>query len=227
MEEIIKITPIVRESILANPIDRNPFEVVDSIITREVALENDITRELALDTIIREGAPAHPLHYGLLAYWRFDENSGNALDAKGVWNGIPYGSLSYNQAGIVNTCNGYNGVSGFNIGNFGNDFVDNFSISCWFRKYALSCTNRRIISRWQDWELGLDANGFLIFDTGVEYSSGVDIESTNGVWFNVVVVINGANSKFYVNGIQAGSVFSPNIIPSSIYDTVIGQRNVG
>ena len=111
-----------------------------------------------------------------------------------------------------------------NLGGTVGDFTDNFTIAIWF-KTSISASNRQIITRRSDvgnqWALSLIATtGVLAFFADQNFFSDTGGLS-DGTWHLVVVVIDGADSMIYIDGLPDRAAFNPVIISRSV-DTSIG-----
>jgi len=177
-----------------------------------------------------KSAPAAP-QSGLVGYWSMDANDVNGTivyDKSGYGhNGTRIGALGANDTpqitgGKIKQALNFDGTDDFiNAGATVGDYTDNFTLSAWIKT---STDNVRIMARRSgptQYDFHVAAStGQLALWTGVQYASGVVVDDNK--WHLTTVVINGANSKFYVDGVQAGSAFSPTITSQPAVPFAIG-----
>ena len=106
------------------------------------------------------------------------------------------------------------------------DYTNNFTLSSWI-KINDKTSDRRIFSIRNStntqYELYIDTNGKLSFYTGGMFKATIDLSDNK--WHLVQVVINGSNSKFYIDGVQDGSSFNPTITTKNL-NLYIGRLNI-
>jgi len=104
------------------------------------------------------------------------------------------------------------------------DYTDNFSIAAWIKT---STDNVRIFTKRDstegiqyDFHVAITTGVMAVYDGAGSYIASKDV--TDNVWHCVVMVINGASSQFYVDGVADGSAFDPTISSSSTTKAIIG-----
>jgi hypothetical protein len=144
------------------------------------------------------------------------DGTGDANDTIGAYNGTWGGSANYGLSPIHTgksfILDGSNYIT--QISEAG-DFNNNTTIAAWVKR-ASSSEAGRIASKRTDsnnaWELYINTDGSVSL-----YDSAANIFSTsagvigNNTWHHVAVVINGASSRFYIDGVASGSTFNPTI----------------
>lgn len=153
------------------------------------------------------------LNNEIVAYWTFNETSGNIIDQVGSYDGIAGGGNSYQQKGIINGSVGFDATAAEAIeitgGNIGACIDNNCTISLWFNQTSADKT--------AFWE-GSNANSIenslslLNGDTGiVRYADTGGAQTmwdysfvNNGYWSQIVAVFNITDMILYINGTQRG-----------------------
>jgi hypothetical protein len=137
----------------------------------------------------------------LISYWKLNETSGDAVDAKGLTNLVNSGATQ-NQAGKLGTAYTFNGTSSF-VGSIDTtyEFTTPFTISAWV-KTSVTGAYQFIVSDWGGsggYCLGMTDTGYLDFEVGgsAYVTSGTTINSN--AWVHVVGVWNGTDVICYVN----------------------------
>ena len=153
---------------------------------------------------------------GLVAYWTFDEMSGNiAHDSVGTNNGTLYGDATWTGGGLRFSGTGYVNVPSSPSLNI---IGDEITISAWFKPSSSDWAvngNDPIICKW----MGSDNAYFLGYapdiisrvvlgvQTGsvVRAYTPVPIDNVNQ-WYHIVGVYNGSEQVVYVNKVAGTSV---------------------
>ncbi|NTW32339.1 MAG: hypothetical protein HGB12_06905, partial [Bacteroidetes bacterium] len=142
----------------------------------------------------------------LAAYWKFDESSGNAIDATGNGNTGTISNVTYTSGKINNAATASNGgISNascswgagkaggtvsfwFNLAGFVSGAVDQMVNAGW-TDYGIRCFTH-------DWVSPANA---LFFD-GLGWSYNAGYAPSTGIWYHIVLTSNGTNAKIYING---------------------------
>jgi len=167
-------------------------------------------------------SPVNSLTTGLVGYWTFD---GADVDATKVYDksgqnnhGTRTGGVAM-SIGKIGQAGKFDGADDYvDVGNAGSTLTDNFTLSAWIKG---SANNVRILSRrpsGTQWDWYVD-NNRVQFYTGTSYGGAKIV--TDNQWHLATIVINGANSSFYVDGAKDGSNFSPTLTAQA-GNTLIG-----
>lgn len=200
-----------------NGIDISKIGSVDSIIYSKIA---DINRIPFVSSTI-------DLSTGLVAYFTFDETTGNLLNRRGktsMWRdgsvnelymtGVP----SYSQSGKYNTAFGFNGVDeGVDFGLWSYDLSLNMTISMWVYDSNLSgahslFTRYYAAVGYRCWWLGTTnaSTYFSVYDTA---NTATTIYHTTPIslntWTHVVATKNGSEIALYLNDVSVRSFSAP------------------
>jgi len=147
------------------------------------------------------------------------DGAGDADDVIGTFNGTWGGTPAYGIAPIA-TGKSFvlNGTTNYisQVSDAG-DLTDNFTVAAWVKATALTA-NMRIVSKRDTptaWELFLNADGSVSLYTGTTYSSAAGAITVD-TWHHVAMVINGASSQIYIDGVASGAAFSPTISANAI-----------
>lgn len=160
------------------------------------------------------------LDTNLVAYWKLD---GNSNDALGTYNGTDTNVTYASGNGIINQGANITGTAGDGIVVADNAVFDAGSVktcSAWF-KWDTQTSNDIIIGKYGDFATGanyqngwffqsVSGTGFRVAcynDAGVGFTHSATTQPSNGSWTHAVIQIDTANSllKFYVNGSKVGS----------------------
>jgi len=189
--------------------------------------------------------PYHPLSYGLVGCWLFNESGGNIVyDLSGHGN---HGTLG---SGTVDYC------PAWSIGKFGsalrfdgsNDYVNcgnddsvkpnHITISVWLKFDFVSYVNDRVVSKWWDgtsrsYEIYIATSEsessvyFFISTDGNSPSSDCHYSFTpyHGLWTHVAATYDGSIQRLYFNGseVNSNSGESGDIYPNDA-DLIIGAQ---
>ena len=171
---------------------------------------------------------ANGLLNGLLAYYPLEDSGPNLSD---VWNhntGYPYGTLNYQQPGVVGYglgCSSNGAVGGVICSNVYSSTHTNFSVSFWLNSDANYPGPLQTfpVNEWSQgyggWYTCTDGSNGLNFQylTGNGYSSYLNIPSClDNTWHHVVCVKSGLVLTVYRDGICFGSVTNTvDMAPSS------------
>jgi len=142
-------------------------------------------------------------------------------------NGTMVGTTT--STGKIGQARDFNGTSDWiNAGQAGATLTDNFTLSAWI-KSGVADTRilaRRTTAGGTQWDFYLQTtSGNLALYDGTAIRSS-EISLIDNKWHLATVVINGANSQFYVDGSRAGAVFTPTISAKAV-NTEIGSYNTG
>jgi hypothetical protein len=148
------------------------------------------------------------------------------VDETGNYDGIGMGAIrGYSPYGPSYILDG----SGYLDGDLAGEQAQSlFTLTAWVRT-----TNKggSIIRRENatsiQWNFFINSSGQIAFDDGTSVGTG-STDVTDGNYHFVVVVVFGASSKLYVDGVDEGATFTPSI-PASILNlhTEIGYQFVG
>jgi hypothetical protein len=171
-------------------------------------------------------AAASPLKVNLLAYYDFEESSGDLLDQHNSNDGTIVGTPSRSQTGKVNNCYAFNGTTDYiNLGTGLLDFTGDFSVSAWANIDVLSADQRIVQNRGpggagsQDgWFVrfnvtGDDVQGW-VDDAGYYLNTVSDSAMTINKWYHIVMIWDSSTGEkqVYVNNGDAGSETDANLI---------------
>lgn len=90
-------------------------------------------------------------------------------------------------------------------------YTDKFVIGSWFKTTGINMRpffSRRNVSV-TEYDIYIADNGTLAIYTGALFNSGKVVN--DDIWHRGVIVINGASSQFFVDGVAEGSTFNPSI----------------
>jgi hypothetical protein len=176
------------------------------------------------------------LNNGLVGYWKFDETSGTSLvDSSGYGNtGTANGSGGTNTSGpvastSVSTVNftntrsrNFDGTDDYvNLGTPNSLSITSVvSVSAWINMSVLGTDAGTVCGGSGDWCIQKLTNNTLRFENLGVSSAGTSSALSTG-WNHIAVTYDGANVKYYINGIQDG--------PTVAYVTTFspGQRYIG
>ena len=102
------------------------------------------------------------------------------------------------------------------------DYTDNFTAAVWL--YLESTDPMRILSKRTvsgAWDMSMSSGRFNIYDGSNTYMSAA-LSATQTTWLHLALVINGAASGFYINGVLSGSAFNP-AIASNTSELYVGR----
>jgi hypothetical protein len=144
------------------------------------------------------------------------DGTGDANDLIGAFNGTWSGTAEYSlpptHTGKSFVLDGAKYIT--QVAEAG-DFSDSTTVAAWVKPNALS---GRIVSKRADataaWELYLESDGSVRFYDGTVYSSATGAITLNN-WHHVLLVLNGASSRIYIDGVASGSAFTPSIVTNS------------
>jgi len=149
---------------------------------------------------------------GIVAYWKLDESSGDAIDETGNNNGTV--DATQNEGGVIGTSYGFDGsLDEIDLGNDSSlKPTDGLTVSCWFKQYLYSGGIMGTYSSGEGWAFEtLSSTGYLSFIMYESWSfDQVDgtISVTTGsplVWYHVAATFNGTHAQLYVNGSPDGN----------------------
>jgi len=173
-------------------------------------------------------AKAYPTE-GLLAAWRFDENSGSSVsDALGVHNGTFTGAKWTN--GISGSALEFDGVDGNmvvpNNSNF-NPTGDKISVSFWFKLSEVGASGSFIYQNVK-YMVRMDAQGRVSFSVYTPGWKSLVMAYTDRIlntdWHHVAATYDGATMKIYVDGVLKASDANTGSLKSSPSDVMIGKQ---
>ena len=167
---------------------------------------------------------------GLVGLWHLDEASGttgsnSVIDTSGQGNHGTPTSISFGETGRFANSAYFSGSGYINLGANVANYTDNFTISSWFQ--TTTNTGRPSISRRNgsstQFDIWISLNKFCVY-TGTTYCGSTVV--TDGKWHQGVLVVNGANSQLYVDGVADRTVFTPTISAVST-NAILGAWNSG
>ena len=160
-----------------------------------------------------------------MGWWTFDGKDVNAtqvLDKAGTNNGTRTGGVAVAK-GKIGQAGKFDGVNDYvDMGNAGSTLTDNFTLTAWIKgdvtSDGLTILSRRATAT--QWHFYTTVKKLGFYTGAAAYTSAVS-SLTDNAWYFVAVKINGANSAFYINGVQSGSSFSPTITAQTL-NTQVG-----
>jgi len=207
------------------------LKVWNRLLTDDEVAILSADRETTANTAPRSGATGSSTGT-LVGYWTMDANDINSTtiyDKSGQGNNGTITGALVSEQGKINQAQIFDGTNDWiNAGQAGATLTDNFTLSAWIKS---SVDNTRILARrtaaaGTQWDFYLQATSgsLALYDGTAIRGSGVSL--IDNKWHLATVVINGANSQFYVDGSKAGAVFTPTISAKSV-DTEIGSYGGG
>lgn len=145
----------------------------------------------------------------IVAYYKFDESSGNASDSVGSNTLTNVNSTAYGTGKINNGADFEASSSNYFTGSVAASLTTNFTVAFWL-KLETNTSNRIYQSGTGagHWDVSTDASGFLRFteDSIADYTSSTSMST--GTWYHCAIVKStdsGTNVTFYINGVAAGT----------------------
>ena len=163
--------------------------------------------------LVVQGTGAASLTNGVLAYWKFDENSGttaNDATGDGYTGAMHSGGWT---TGIINSAGSFNG----SYVSFTSPFSTQptaFTVAAWVKQTGATGRMETIVSLGSWWMGGI---GSVDCNT---YSSPVNSGSFDGNWHYIACVYNSGNWLAYIDGNLVGT-------GSSTLPTLSGSGNIG
>lgn len=145
---------------------------------------------------------------GLVAHWKLDEASGNAIDSSGSFDASATGSLLYSQTGIVGTAINFDGSG--NYFETSSAVIDpastDFTVAAWLNSSDVSASGGTAIGQLdgtgtgRTWIETQDGNLETYIGNGVKVSTYVP---SNDTWFHAVLVHDNAGNTldWYIDGV--------------------------
>lgn len=208
-----------------------PKYIEHVLINNKVVDINNETIDVDLDddAAYMKNAKAPSFDDDLLAYWQFNENSGNiAGDSKGNNDGSIVGADWI--TGINQTALNFNGTNG-NVEIPTNDALnivnDKISLSVWFKKDINNAGGAFIVNKVK-YILRMDNHGkvnFAIYNPGwnsVTIPWSKRIIDTD--WHNVVATYDGSNMKLYIDTVLLAEKSTSGNLKSSNANILIGSQ---
>lgn len=167
---------------------------------------------------------------GLIAGWKFDENSGNiAHDMMGLHNGDITGSTWV--TGISGSALEYDGLGGHvqvpNNSTF-NPVGDKISFSFWFKLRQAGADGAFVFQNVK-YMVRMDAQGRVSFGVYTPVFKGIVMAYTDRIlntdWHHVAATYDGAIMKIYVDGILKASGSNTGNLQSTTSPVYIGNQN--
>jgi hypothetical protein len=151
-------------------------------------------------------ASSSTLISGLLAGWKFEESSGDAIDVVSGVHLVPTGAISYSQTGKVGNCFGYNGSSRLSTAAPIMESASAFSVAIWFKSSTTGTVMALISNRngSAGWDLHIEADRCELY-LGSTYDHPFEWTVTNGVWHCVVFTYDGVNVQPYFDNTKETS----------------------
>jgi len=163
-------------------------------------------------------ADVSTLTNGLMAYWKLDESSGNAVDASG--NGITGTSSNISYAsGKINNCYTFNGSSSKVA--FGNVVkpTSAISFSGWYKSSSSSKDNTMIdcigyTANFQGYSFGVNTSNQVLIYLGNNTANFLDFETNpsgavvtinDGNWHWIAGTWDGSNVYLYLDSYKSGA----------------------
>lgn len=173
----------------------------------------------------------------LVGYWAFDEGAGNiAYDAslKGG-NGSLINNPTWQTGGSCKAgeCLLFDGTNYVDAGNIEDFTTSDFSISVWVKKNA-SGYFQTIVSKGdagigtnKGYRLRVESGDTILFTVTGDTESTLTTTTTitNGLWYHIVATKDSSMMKVYINGVEAGSTFSPSGSISNSANFMIGLQS--
>lgn len=167
------------------------------------------------------------LTYGLVAYYPFN---GNANDESGNGNNgtVNEATLTTDRSGNPNRAYSFDGVNDYiEINNSSSlNLTNALSISCWTVKISSSSASS-VISK----DIPATDQGYrfdFLNEKGRFVKQGNTFDMTNlvysqNIWYHTVILIDGANLKYYINGILDKSYVSTLPVRTTSLPLLIGS----
>jgi len=215
--------------------------VQDGVIT-EAKLSSALQTKLNATPAAVEGAVDPERAAGIVAWWRFDEQSGvAAVDASGFGHHGRIAGGAMRVAGIKGTALQLNGTSrGATVANSPLlSLPDEFSISAWVRPSASATqaiVKKAANASVNGYELTISSSGRPFFrihqvESGDTYriDASSPIPTDNSAWTHVAATYNSATRAMYlyINGVQAAFGTGPTGVYSNDLPLVIGSEEDG
>lgn len=169
---------------------------------------------------------------GEVAYWKFDETTGDYADSKNSHTGVN-SNVTHYASGKINYAGSYNGSSSKTTVTDANDLdlTTAGGISCWI--YLGARTHNYIVSKGDDsnarngFTLQMESGYLVLFLLGSSSYTYVDSPSmlNTGQWYHIVATWNSTNGYLYVNGSQVKSKSITLTPVASTYNFLIGAPN--
>jgi hypothetical protein len=185
------------------------------VVRAEDIYGNEETNAVELSVIPTASSVSIPA--GAVAYWNFDEGSGNvAFDQSNNSNNGTINGASWTADGRIDNALNLNGNG--NYVNVGNDsslrITGQITVGAWFRMNA-SGRYQMIVSKTDSggYQLGYDNDGlyngkiaFMVHTNGSYKHAGVSIaEIAVDTWYHVAGTYDGSKIRFYLNGVERAS----------------------
>lgn len=164
----------------------------------------------------------------LVAYWNFDETSGNLIDQHGIFDGANSGATP-NVAGKINTAYDFDGSDDYiNIENR-IQLEDKASFSFWINVEGIIdrgvIISKRIgdFSGNNDWQINMHENKIYVYLWGTTTPVHQAEFSTEEGWKHIVVTYDSTSVKIYVNNLKVYDGMNSGNIKDSAPYTRIGD----
>jgi len=164
----------------------------------------------------------------IVAYYKLDETSGtNVIDSTDNINGTNVGTATINVTGKINTAYDFDGTSDYiNANQNINANTNIYTLSSWINFDSLDAalfSSDESNSEPRGIQMASFGDGSVgIYSGNVQYTSATGLITTNN-WYYITYILNGTNSKIYVNGqnvLNASATF--NNVNKAL---LIGQRS--
>lgn len=211
-------------------------------LTATSTLTSSVYRVSSVGGAIESGACNYnqSLVNNMVAYWKLDESSGNTIDSAGGYTGLnsnaTYSAGKINNGGVFNGTNSYIDIQN----TAGITFTNQLTLSAWVKPNSLihAYTDRGVITKngplGEIFYLSHEGDVTGTVDT---WAGFVDIgasekwifSTTNpvpGNWYYIVMTYDGANQKFYVNGVLESTIAMTGMISNYTNDIVLGTRSL-
>lgn len=161
---------------------------------------------------VGSGGSSSPLLTGLVAYYKLNDSSGDAVDSVNSYNGSNT-SVTYGTTGKISTCYTFNGSSSKTVVTDVSalDLTTTGAISCWV--YPGSRSYNYIVSKCND---STDRSGYyLMLSSSYAYivlasDSAMMYHNSDGLvnafaWSHIVVTWDSSNVYIYINNVASAS----------------------
>jgi hypothetical protein len=166
---------------------------------------------------------------GEIAYWKFDETTGDYADSKNSHTGVNT-SVTHYASGKINYAGSYNGTASKTVVTDADDLdlTTAGGISCWI--YLGVRTHNYIVTKGDDnnarngYVFQMEGGYLTLFMLGSSsymYTQSAAMLST-GQWYHVVATWNSSNVYLYVNGSQSATKAVTVTPVASTYNLQIG-----